>query len=139
MLLADSLTRGTPGAEAEARNEPAEGRLDPGASPATLRGAVQAKSLTPSILSISAQGTTAVQAERTANAVTASYVEYVSSPGGFGHPVMARILQPAVDATGTPLSHRLLVSGGVGALLGALIGAIGAQAFSRRPRPFRRK
>ena len=34
----------------------------PGASPATLRGAVQAKSLTPSILSISAQGTTAVQA-----------------------------------------------------------------------------
>jgi hypothetical protein len=53
-----------------------------------------------------------VQAERTANAVTASYVEYVSSPGGFGHPVMARILQPAVDATGTPLSHRLLVSGG---------------------------
>ena len=52
---------------------------------------------------------------------------------------MARILQPAVDATGTPLSHRLLVSRGFGALLGALIGAIGAQAFSRRPRPFRRK
>ena len=72
-------------------------------------------------------------------AVTASYVEYVSSPGGFGHPVMARILQPAVDATGTPLSHRLLVSRGFGALLGALIGAIGSQAFSRRPRPFRRK
>lgn len=140
LLLADRLTCCTPGAGAEeARNEPAERRLDPSASPATLRGAVQAKSLTPSILSISAQGTTAVQADRTANAVTASYVEYVSSPGGFGHPVMARILQPSVDATGTPLSHRLLVSGGLGALLGALIGAICAQAFSRRPRPFRRK
>jgi hypothetical protein len=33
-----------------------------------------------------------------------------------------------------PRSTRLFVSGGVGALLGALIGAIGAQAFSRRRR-----
>ena len=37
-----------------------------------------------------------------------------------------------MNTTGTPVSHRLLTSGG----LGALIGAIGAQAFSRRGRPF---
>ena len=93
---------------------------------------------TPGILSISAQGTTAVQADRTANSVTASYVEYVRSPGGFGHPVMARIRSPRW----TPPERRCLTGcsfRGLGALLGALIGAICAQAFSRRPRPFRRK
>ena len=75
------------------------------------------------------------QAEGTANAVASSYVAYVRSPSRPGPLGRAQILQPAALATQTPLSHRLLISGGLGALLGALIGAIGTQAFSRRGRP----
>ena len=40
---------------------------------------VQVKSLTPRIISISAQGKTAAQAESIANAVANSYVAYISS------------------------------------------------------------
>jgi len=48
--------------------------------------------------------------------------------------MQARVFQPAVNATGTPLSHRPLVAGGLGALLGALIGAIAVIALSRSDR-----
>ena len=85
----------------------------------TLRGQVQVNSLTSDILSISAQGKTAAQAEDTANAVADSYVAYVSSANSPGRAVQARVLEPATTATGTSLSTRLLVTGGLGALLGA--------------------
>ena len=78
-----------------------------------------------------------MQAGRTANAVASSYVRYVNSPHGFGGPIRARILQPAMNATGTPLPHRLFISGGLGALLGVLIGAIGVIALGRSDRLFR--
>ena len=90
--------------------------------------------MTSDIISISAQGKTAAQAERTANAVADSYVAYVNSPSRPGPPVQARVLQPATNATGTSLSTRLLVTGGLGALLGLLIGAIVVLAIGRKDR-----
>jgi uncharacterized protein involved in exopolysaccharide biosynthesis len=105
--------------------------LDFGESAGTLRG-IQVKSLTPDILSVSGLGETAAQAERTADAVAMSYVAYVNSATRPGGPVRARILQPALNATGTLLPPRLLVTGGLGALFGLLIGVFTVLAFSRR-------
>jgi uncharacterized protein involved in exopolysaccharide biosynthesis len=46
--------------------------------------------------------------------------------------VRARILQPALNATGTLLPPQLLITGGLGALFGLLIGVFAVLAFSRR-------
>jgi uncharacterized protein involved in exopolysaccharide biosynthesis len=108
---------------------------DPGA----VRATVQVNWRAVSIISVSAQGGTAAQAERTADAVASSYVAYVNSPRGPGTPVRARVLQYALNAAGTPPSRRLLVTGGLGALLGALIAAIGVIALGRGHRRFRMK
>jgi capsular polysaccharide biosynthesis protein len=112
----------------------AQRTLGSGGPPQTLRDAIKVKNVTSDIISISAQGKTAAQAERTANAVADSYVAYVNSPSRPGPPVQARILQPALNATVTPLSIRLVVGGGLGALLGLLIGAIVVLATGRRDR-----
>ena len=109
----------------------------PAMSLPTMRSRVQVTSVTADILAISADGPTAAQAEGTANAVANSYVAYVSAQGQV--PVQARLLEPAAFAAGTPLSHRLFVTGGLGSLLGALVGAIGVIALSRSDRRFRMK
>lgn len=111
--------------------------VDPPVSLQTLRSRVQVESVTTNILLISAQGPTAAQAEGTANAVANSYVAYVGPQGQV--PVQARLLEPAVAATGTPPSHWLLVTGGLGALLGALIGAIAVITLSRSRRRLQMK
>jgi capsular polysaccharide biosynthesis protein len=102
-------------------------------SPQTLRKDVQVKSPTPVILSISAEGTSAAQAEARANAVAASYVAYITSPhNDFGR-VPAHLLSAATTATGSSLTHRIipiLLSG----VLGVLAGLIAAFAISRTDR-----
>jgi uncharacterized protein involved in exopolysaccharide biosynthesis len=50
--------------------------------------------------------------------------------------VQAQLLESATIATETPLFHRLLVTGGLGALLGALIGVIAVIILSRSDRRF---
>jgi capsular polysaccharide biosynthesis protein len=90
-----------------------------------LRRDIQVKSLTDRVLSISAQGATTAQAARTANAVADSYIAFVDANITPGQS-RAQVVDRAVGATGTPLPARLLVPGGLGALLGALIGAITA-------------
>lgn len=109
-------------------------RLGSGGSLEALRGRVQVKSLTPIVLSVSVQGDSATQAERAADAVADSYIAYVDSiaPGRES----AQVLDPPVRASETSRSARLFVSGGLGALLGALIGVIGTQAFRRSRRRF---
>jgi capsular polysaccharide biosynthesis protein len=108
--------------------------VTPAISLQTLRSHVHVKNLTSNVISIAAQGKTATQAEGTANAVANSYVASVSTAHGVAGRVQARLLEPATSATGTPLPIHLVVIGGLGALLGALIGAIGALAFSRSDR-----
>src|SRR5215831_9831654 len=88
-------------------------RVDPPVSLTTLRDRVQVRSLTPSVIAISAEGTSAAQAEDTANAVAASYIAYVRSPGNPVGPVKVLVLQGATTATGTPLPMRMAVMGGV--------------------------
>lgn len=53
--------------------------IDRGWSVTTLRRRINVTSPTPNLIQISAQGTTAAQAEDIANAVANSYVSYVSS------------------------------------------------------------
>ena len=65
---------------------------------------IQVKSLTSNIISISAQGKTAAQAEDTANAVADSYVAYVNADTAAGARAgTGAVLQPATNATGTSL------------------------------------
>ena len=91
-------------------------------------------SLTSNLLSISAQGKTAVQAERTANAVANSYVAFVKRSGSAAGTVRAHLLEPATNASGTSLRHHMIVTGGLGLLAGLLIGVMAALAVSRTDR-----
>ena len=74
--------------------------LDSSQSPAALRSSIQVKGLTTNLLSISAQGKTAAEAESIANAIAHSYVGYVSAGTRSGARVQARVLQPATSASG---------------------------------------
>jgi len=112
----------------------AMGNIHPAVSLPTLRTVVQVKSLTSNLLSISAQGKTAVQAERTANAVANSYVAFVKRSGSAAGTVRAHLLEPATNASGTSLRHHMLVTGGLGVLVGVLIGVMAALAISRSDR-----
>ena len=108
--------------------------MDSHESPAKLRTTIQVQSSTSNIISISAQGKTAAQAEHTANAVAHSYVAYVDSPRRPGPPVQARILQPALNASGPTTFRRMLVNGLLGVSIGLLIGAIVVLATHRKDR-----
>ena len=71
----------------------AQPHIRPAMSLQALRSSVQAKSLTSTIISVGAQGKTAVQAESTANAVADSFVAYVSSAHGAAGQVRAQLLK----------------------------------------------
>jgi capsular polysaccharide biosynthesis protein len=109
----------------------------PAMSLAELRGDVQIRSVTNRVITVSAKGRVAADAEATANAVARSYVIYVSSAGSPAGPVEAKVLAWATSATGRPLPASLLITGGFGALYGAIVGAIGALAFGWADRRFR--
>jgi capsular polysaccharide biosynthesis protein len=114
--------------------------VDPPMSLQTLRSRVRTTSVASSdILSISGQGRTAAQAEAIANAVADSYVAYVSSGKVPGGQVQTRVLEPATTAAGPSLRSRLLLTGWLGGLLGALAGAIAVLGFSRRDRRLRER
>ncbi len=100
----------------------------------TLRSRVKVTGLAPNLISISAQGHSAAQADAAANAVAQSYVHYLSAGSTPGPPVDARILQPATSATGTSLPVHLVLTCGLGGLAGLLAGVITALAISRSDR-----
>jgi capsular polysaccharide biosynthesis protein len=98
-----------------------------------VRGEVEASSPTPNILSISAKGTSAAQAEAITNAIASSYVAYIaSSHNAFGS-VPAQVLNKATSASGSPVVHWVIY-GLLGLALGALLGVIAAFAISRHDR-----
>lgn len=108
-----------------------------GATLQTLRKEVKANSLTSNVIGISASASNGANAEAIANAVANSYVAYVgAATSPVGH-IPARLLQPAVTATGLTLVKELIYAAAIGAFGGALIGAIAALAVSRQDRRLR--
>lgn len=105
----------------------------------TLRDDVSVSSLTSYIMSISAKGKTAGDAQATANAVAQSYISYVggtNSPVGY---VAARVLSPASTTAGMSLAEAIAISGLIGALVGALGGAVIAVAIGRKDKRLRER
>ena len=121
-----------------ARSEPvlaiATDRISPAMTPKALASRVQVTDLTPYLLLISGQGRTAAQAESVAKAVADGYVSYLSSPDNSSGLAYAKILEGPTGATGMGLPLDLVITGGIGVLSGAVIGAIAVLAIGRRDR-----
>jgi len=113
--------------------------LPPGTTIITLRNTVQARSVTPTVISFTARARTAAVAEATANAVAASYLAYIgSSTSPVGH-VAGRVLSPAVIAVGTSPVVHLLSAGLIGAIAGTVVGIIVVLATRRNDRALRER
>jgi hypothetical protein len=115
------------------------GSVHPAISLQTLRNRVRVGSVTSDVMSITAQGRTAAQAESTANAVANSYVAYVGSvptPTGL---VSAQVAADATNATAPPLPIDTLVTALLGALAGAFVGVTGVLAVGRGDRRLRER
>jgi capsular polysaccharide biosynthesis protein len=103
-----------------------------------LRSDIQIGSPTPYIISVSARGKVAADAEATANAVADSYISYIGSANSPAGQVSAHLLQPATNASGSgSLLKQILLFGLIGAASGALIGAIAELAIGRNDRRLR--
>jgi capsular polysaccharide biosynthesis protein len=104
-----------------------------------LRREIQVGSLTSYVISISAQGTVAADAEATANAVANSYIRYIGSKDSPVGRVPANLLQPAISAVGLAPLEALIIDAVIGGISGALIGAIIALAINRTDRRLRER
>ena len=105
----------------------------PAMSLSALHSEIQVTTPTYGILSFSARGRTAAEAEATANAVAQSYIAYVGPTSPAGH-VQAHVLAPATSAAGPSPVKQLVIYALLGAVIGAIIGVIVALAISRRDR-----
>jgi capsular polysaccharide biosynthesis protein len=111
----------------------------PRISLAELRHELQIGSLTSFVISISAEGAVAADAEATANAVANSYISYIGSADSPVGRVPAHLLQPAASAAGSAPLEVLIIDALIGAISGALIGVIVALAISRGDRRLRER
>ena len=114
-------------------------QISPTISVAQLRHDIQIKSVTSYVISVTAEGKTAGQAETRANAVANSYIAYVSPKySAVGH-VLARILEQATTATSSGRVTALLIKAVIGLLLGAAIAIIVAVLISHNDRRLRER
>ncbi len=113
--------------------------IHPAMSLAQLRREIQIGSLTSYVISVSAQGKTAADAEATANAVADSYIQYVNSASNAAEHVPAVSLEPAASAAGTAPLEQLIADALLGAVAGALVAAVIALAVGRRDRRLRER
>jgi capsular polysaccharide biosynthesis protein len=104
----------------------------PAMSLTDLRRDIRIGSPAPDVISISAKGQTARDAEATANAVADSYVQDVRTSTSPGEYAPAQVLQPATSATSPAPLTRLLAGAMLGMVCGVLTGVIAA-LVSRRP------
>ena len=104
-----------------------------------LRLDVQVASPATDIISVSAKGKDAADAEATANAVADSYILYVSSSNSAFKHVEAQLLESATSATRPTPIERMIIFALLGGLAGALIGAIVALAVGRNDRRLRER
>ena len=102
-----------------------------------LRQNVQVGSPSSDIISVTAKGKNAADAEVTANAVANSYIRYVSSSHSAVGRVRAQLLASASSGTGPASTERTIVYALLGGLAGALIGVIVALAIGRNDRRLR--
>ena len=105
----------------------------------TLRHRVKVATVTSTVLSITALGATASQAEETVNAVADSYVDFVQSPKSPGGKTTAEVLENATPAIGPTEPVRAIETGGLGGFAGALIGIIVVAAIGRTDRRLRER
>jgi capsular polysaccharide biosynthesis protein len=111
----------------------------PAMSLAQLRHDIQVGSPAADIVSITATGKNAADAEATANAVANSDIAYLGSPKSpVGH-LLASLIEPATSAGGPAPIKRMVIFGLLGALAGFLIGAIAAIAIGRNSRRLRER
>ena len=110
----------------------------PGMTLLKLRSLVKVSSLSQSIISITASGKTASDAEQTANAVTNSYVVYTQANSKV-EKVTASVLDRASAATGHSRTSVMILTAVLGALLGLIIGSIIALSFGRKDRRLRQR
>lgn len=103
-----------------------------------LRAEVKVASTISGVISISATGTSPAKAEATANAVADSYAAYVGEKNSPVHAV-SRVLQRAINATGSSRLIALISSALIGALVGALLGIIVSLVISRKDRRLRER
>jgi capsular polysaccharide biosynthesis protein len=113
-------------------------QVRPGMSVDQLRRDISVGSPTPYVLSVSAEGQAAADAERAANAVARSYISYIGSASSPVGPVQAQLFEPATSATGAPLKP-LVIDALAGAVSGAVIGVIIALAIGRNDRRLRER
>lgn len=115
----------------------AQRNISPAMSLQTLEAQVQVKSLTSGVISVTAKGTSAAQAESAANAVANSYIHYVSQARTpVGH-LSAQLLQSATTATGSGQVEQDIIDGLLGALAGLVAGIIVAGIAGRLDRRLR--
>jgi capsular polysaccharide biosynthesis protein len=105
----------------------------------TLRRRVSVATVTSTVLAITALGKTASQAQETVNAVADSYVDFVQSPKSPGGKTTAEVLENATPAIGPTLPVRVVETGGLGGLAGALIGIIVVAGIGRTDRRLRER
>jgi capsular polysaccharide biosynthesis protein len=105
----------------------------------SLRTHITVKSLSPSVLSITAAGPTPSQSEHMANAVAASYMSFIRRNSAATGKVAATMLQHAINATGPSLHLRILLTAVLGLLVGLLAGSIAVLAAGRRDRRLRQR
>ena len=81
----------------------------------TLRHRIKVTTVTSTVLSITALGKTASEAQETVNAVADSYVDFVQSPKSPGGKTTAEVLENATPAIGPTLPVRASSTGGLAA------------------------
>ena len=99
-----------------------------------LRHNVVVGSPSPDIISVTAKGKNATEAEATANAVANSYISYVGSSHSAVGRIQAHLLESASSATGPSPIERTIIYALLGGLVGVLIGVIVALAIGRNDR-----
>ena len=112
----------------------AVGHVSPATTVQQLGGRVTVASVAGSIISISATGSTAAEAETAANAVANSYISYVGAADSPVKDMSAKMLQTASTATGTQRLPQLVTYVLLGGAGGALVGLAVTLALSRKDR-----
>jgi capsular polysaccharide biosynthesis protein len=112
--------------------------INPPISVTKLRGEVRVASTISGVISIGATGASLAEANATANAVANSYVAYVGQKNSPVHAV-ARVLQRAINATGSSRLIALISTPLIGALVGVLLGVIVSLLISRKDQRLRER